>query len=71
MRGLGRRKVLPVNEAMFRSEKLYQSTLATAQAMLAKAIITPEEFVQIRDLLIKKYHPPISSLSPGQPENLT
>lgn len=56
---------------MFRSEKLYQSTLATAQAMLAKAIITPEEFVQIRDLLIKKYHPPISSLSPGQPENLT
>ena len=59
-----------MNEAMFRSEKLYQSTLATAQAMLAKAIITPEEFVQIRDLLIKKYHPPISSLSQGATRKL-
>ena len=60
-----------MNEALFRSEKLYHSTLVIAQAMLAKTIITPEEFIQIRDLLIEKYHPPISSLSPVQPENLT
>ena len=60
-----------MNEALFRSEKLYHSTLAIAQAMLAKVIITPEEFVQIRDLLVEKYHPPISSLSLRQPENLT
>ena len=60
---LVQRQVPPVNDAMFQSEKLYQSTLAAARSMLTKAIITPEEFVPIRNLLVEKYHPPISSLS--------
>lgn len=60
---LVQRQVPPVNDAMFQSEKLCQSTLAAARSMLTKAIITPEEFVRIRNLLVEKYHPPISSLS--------
>jgi len=59
-----------MTDAQFRSEKLFLATMSVVRSMLQRAIITTEEYAQMRDLLIAKYQPPISSLTATQAENL-
>ena len=60
-----------MNGDAFKREYAYQATLAVANAMLKKGIITRDEFCQIDTTLLKKYKPLLGSLrATKEPGNL-
>ena len=59
-----------MTDAQFQSEKLFLATMAVVRSMLDQALISPREYDKIRDMMIARYQPPISSLTTTQAENL-
>ena len=53
--------------SMFQREQGYRLCLSVLEQLREKGLLTAEEFVQARDVLIKKYDPPISALSLENP----
>lgn len=52
---------------MFQREQGYRLCLSVLEQLREKGLLTTEEFVQARAVLIEKYEPPISSLSLENP----
>ena len=50
----------------FKREKLYQTALPLAKSMLARGLITPDEYSSIDTKLREKYAPSLGSLYPVQ-----
>ena len=53
--------------SMFQREQGYRLCLSVLEQLRDKGLLTAEEFVQARAVLIEKYDPPISSLSLENP----
>ena len=53
--------------SMFQREQGYRLCLSVLEQLRDKGLLTAEEFVQARAVLIEKYEPPISSLSLENP----
>jgi len=51
-----------MSEEMFKAEKLYQATMTIAKSMLAKNLITEEEYSIIDTKMLEKYRPVFGSL---------
>lgn len=49
--------------SMFQREQGYRLCLSVLEQLREKGLLTTEEFVQARAVLIEKYDPPISALS--------
>lgn len=49
--------------SMFQREQGYRLCLSVLEQLREKGLLTAEEFVQARAVLIEKYDPPISALS--------
>ena len=49
--------------SMFQREQGYRLCLSVLEQLRDKGLLTAEEFVQARAVLIEKYDPPISALS--------
>ena len=55
-------EVSAMSEEMFKAEKLYQATMTIAKSMLAKNLITEEEYSIIDTKMLEKYRPVFGSL---------
>ena len=55
-------EVSAMSEEMFNAEKLYQATMTIAKSMLAKNLITEEEYSIIDTKMLEKYRPVFGSL---------
>lgn len=53
--------------SMFQREQGYRLCLSVLEQLRDKGLLTAEEFVQARGVLIEKYDPPISALSLEKP----
>ena len=53
--------------SMFQREQGYRLCLSVLEQLRDKGLLTAEEFVQTRAVLIEKYDPPISALSLEKP----
>ena len=52
---------------MFQREQGYRLCLSVLEQLREKGLLTAEEFIQARAVLIEKYDPPISALSLENP----
>jgi hypothetical protein len=55
-------EVSAMSEEMFNAEKIYQATMTIAKSMLAKNLITAEEYSIIDTKMLEKYKPAFGSL---------
>ena len=46
----------------YRADMLYHAALSIGKGMLEKGLITPDEFTEIRTILLQKYDPYLGSL---------
>ena len=58
-----------MSPAQFRCEKEYGATLAVAERLLSRGLITPAEYRKVRTALIRKYRPVIGSLKDSDAGN--
>ena len=58
----GSKAVRPVDNEQFEREKLYQATMNMFRAMLAKGIITEEQYNVIDTNMLQKYRPLLGGL---------
>jgi hypothetical protein len=60
-----------MSKEQFDRERLYQATLAVARTMLARGIITEDDYCKFDTILLAKYRPILGSLQAGKAhENL-
>jgi len=54
-----------MNSEQFKSERLYQSTIAIARTMHKNGLITEDELCQIDTIFLEKYRPLLGGLKVG------